>query len=450
MKRVVLALVLVSTLLTPVLGAGLVEAARGTPSETSGLSGPLALQATANNSSTPTPTPAPTSTPAANASSDASGAPVAGETVRILPVQLEADFVSTTTEKQGEVYNTSGPFAFFSFSEPVDEAAIQQDGAKATVLEGRQIVRVEYEPDAAPVGKQSLYRLQLWYADGSQGALELYASETSVSVGAAEMEKYRPVLLPMLEDAEEAGYERSPEGLESHYSDLQETAQLLDSLFTEQAARLFASLFGIVTNPLGIAATLILAALIAFWQLRRNGQTLEILTNDSGKAARLRERLWIEYKNQQQTAADESLRELKGVGEMGEIYWNDAFGVDTTAGLAELFRQGIPVRRNGEVQLVGGVDSLEAETIDSSWLEAVCREHRLPSPEIALSHGKAALHRMISTYGMAHHYQPAYERVRELIDELDESRDVTRHTATTSRFGTSSSSGSNPAPGGDD
>jgi hypothetical protein len=376
--------------------------------------------------------------------------PSTAETVRILPVQFEAEYLSIETAETAEAYNTSGPHALFQFSEPVEQAAVQQPGASATVLDGGHVVKVEYAPDAAPVGEQSLYKLNLYFADDSSRTVTLYAERTSVDVGGAEMKKYRPLIMKVLEDAESAGYERSPAGAEAHYAEQKETAQLLDNLFTEQAARLFASLISIVANPLGIALLLISASLIALWQLRRNREALDLLTNDSGKASRLRERLWIAYHNAQQTAAEEPLRELQGVGDMGEIYWRDAFGVDTTAGLAELFRQGLPVERDGEVEHIGGVVELDAEDIHASWIEAVCRDHRLPSPDIALAHGKAALHRMISKYGQAHHYQETYEAVRELIDELDETRDVQRHSGRRSAGGGLSGSSSPGAVGGDD
>lgn len=425
MRRALIALVVLA-LVSPALASTSAIATADTSESIGADSTALRAVSEPANNTTATQTPKPTN----GSTSSSSEAPPTAETTRILPVKLEADFVSTTVTKQGEVYNTSGPFAMFSVSEPVEKAAIQQQQAKATVLEGGQTVRVQYDDKAAPVGKQSLFTLEIWFADGSSRTVDLYAERTSVSVGAAEMKKYRPVLMEMLSDAEKNGYSRDPDGLENHYDDVKETAQLLDSLLTEQAKRLFGSVLGILMNPLGIAGMLILAALIALWQIRRKGQELEILSEDSGKAARLRERLWIEYKNAQQTAADEQLRELKGVGEMGEIYWKDAFGVDTTAGLAELFRTGIPVQRDGEVRHVGGVDELDAETIESSWLEAVCRDHRLPSAEIALSHGKESLRRMTSKYGMGHTYAESYEQTRELIDELDESRDVTRHSAT--------------------
>lgn len=370
--------------------------------------------------------------------------PATAEVVRVLPVQLQEDFVSVETAEAGARYNTSGPFAFFSTSEPVAQAAIQQPGATATVLEGGRTIKVEYADEAAPVGKQSLYRLELYFADDSRKEVELLASDTAISTGNADLNKYRPFILDVLDDAEDAGYERDAEGAESHYADVQEDAQLLNNLFGEYAKRLFGSILSILWNPLGIASLLAGIALIARWALSSNRNALEIISNDSGKFARLRERMWIQYKKSQQTAAEEPLSEV--VGEMNEIYWSDAFGVDTTAGLAELFRTGMPVRRNGETQHVGGVDELDAETIHSSWIEVVCREHRIASPEIALSDGKRALHRMVKNYGMGHIYGASYRQVCELIDELDETRDLSSHSATSfdSQYGGAG------AAGGDD
>lgn len=368
--------------------------------------------------------------------------PESADAVRILPVQLEEDFVSVETDQQGARYNTSGPFVFFSLSEPVDQVAIQQPKAQATVLEGGRVVKVEYEDDAAPVGESSLYELDLFFEDGSSKTVELYAEQTSVSTGSAELKKYRPLIMDMLNDAQKNNFERSPDGAEAHYEAQKEDAQLLNSLFTEKAKRLFGSIAGIVANPLGIALILISAALLALWQIRKNGDALDFLSNDSGKAARKRERLWIEYKKQQQTAADEPLRDV--IGEMDALYWRDAYGVDSVAGLAELFRTGLPIERDGEIQHVGGAEELEAETISASWLEAVCRDNRIPSPELALADGKKVLHRMVSKYGMGHVYQDDLERVRELIDELDESREVTQYANYAGGTGVAS------AAGGDD
>lgn len=449
--RVLLVLAVLAVALAPTLAAAGI-AVPTTNGATGAVSGAHAdaVAVQENATSTPTPTPVPTETPGAGdeGGKERPEGPTAAETVRILPVQFEAEYLSVEVSDNGQVYNTSGPHALFQLSEPVEQAAIQEPGASVTVLDGGHVVKVEYEPDAAPVGEQSLFKLSLYFSDDSERTVELYAERTSVDVGGAQLKKYRPLIMTILADAEKAGYDRSAEGARSHYEDQKETAQLLDNLFAEQASRLFGSLLGIVMNPLGIAALLITASLIALWQLRRNKEALDLLTNDSGKASRLRERLWIAYHNAQQTAAEEPLRDLQGVGDMGEIYWRDAYGVDTTAGLAELFRQGLPVERNGEVEHVGGVENLDAQNIHASWIEAVCRDHRLPSPEIALAHGKTALHRMIAKYGQAHHYQDAYEAVRELIDELDETRDVQRHAGTSSA--SRALEGGRGAAGGDD
>lgn len=91
---------------------------------------------------------------------------------------------------------------------------------------------------------------------------------------------------------------------------------------------------------------------------------------------------------------------------------------------------------------VGGVDALSASSVHESWLEPVVRDGRLASVEIALSHGAAALHRMMSKYGMAMEYREAYEQVRQLQEDLDDQ----------AGYGRSHSfdiDGSSPAGGGD-
>lgn len=415
------ALLLLAAVITPVAGVG---------------------PAAAANNTTTTTAPQPTTTTA-----DAEGGPTTAENVRVLPIRWDRQFLSVETAERDAVYNTSGPFAQFSLTERVAQAQIREPGASVRILEGGQQVKVTYESDAAPVGGESLYHLDLYFADGSQKTLRLYAEKTSVDVATTEIKKYRGLVVSILNDAEDAGYDRTPEGATSHYQDIKETAQLLDSLLSEQAKRAFATVLAWFRNPIGIAITLGAIALLSLYLLKRRGWLLDIISNDSGKAARLRERLWLEYKNQQQTAADEHLSEVPGIDGSREIYWRDAYGVDTVAGLAELMREGVPVERDGEVVNVGGVEAIDPETINDSWLEAVCREHRIAAPEIALSDAKTALHRMISKYGMAHIYQDTYEQTRELIDALDESEDIDRYSASSRELGTGAGG---TAAGGDD
>jgi hypothetical protein len=162
------------------------------------------------------------------------------------------------------------------------------------------------------------------------------------------------------------------------------------------------------------------AALAATWLYRNHGRVLDIISSDPGKSQRRRERIELERQEQIATAADEHLSELPEIGTMGEVYWEDAYQVATVYELAELFRSGIPVKDDGDIHHIGGVDDLSTSNIHSSWLEPVVRNGRLASMEVALSHGSAALHRMMSKYGMALEYRETYEQVRKLQSELDE------------------------------
>lgn len=409
--------------------------------------GSYALQE--NETANETTTTSTTSTPTENNTTDSStGRPEAADVVRILPVEIDSKIVSVETSKQGQEYNTSGPFALFSLSEPVEEAAIQQQGASATVLNGGQVVRIQYDSDAAPVGKTSLYDLQIWFSDGSSRSISLYASETSKTVSESNLKKYRPEMLQMLEDAEKAGYERSPDGLEAYYEDQKATAELLDNLFAEQAARLLATLLALVRNPLGAVLGIVIIIGVSAWILRQNRSVLEMLSLDSGKFARLRDQYILKYEEQQQTAADRELREVDGIGELGQVYWQDAFNVTTVAELAELARGNYPIREDGEIVRIGGVEGLDVENVDSSWIEPVCRANRLPGPQIALTHCKKALEEAKRRYGMGHYYDGSLQATRELLDELDESRDYNARFSATSR---DSSLGAGPgAAGGDD
>lgn len=399
---------------------------------------------TTATSSTSTPTPTPT---AGEISDDR---PPIADRVRVLPVRFDREFLGVETVERNQVYNTTGPWVQFSLSEPVSEAVISEPGADVRILGDGTVVKVAYDPNAAAVGKQSLYHLRLFFADASELELELYASRTSVDVGSTQLAPYREPLDQILDNTESAGYDRSPEGLQNHYGDLQETAQLLESLFTQQALRFVLHVWGIVTNPVGIAVILLGIAVAMLYFLKRRAWVLEVLTNDSGKAKALREKLWLQYKRQQQTAADESLAECPGIDGSREIYWRDAYGVETVAGLAELFRRGVPVERNGQTQTVGGIDELEAEGIHDSWLEAVCRDGRIPAPQLALSDGKNALHRMISKYGQGHIYQGAYEQTAELIDDLDESQSIREYAVGGRSTSNDDDGGSGSPAGGDD
>lgn len=358
--------------------------------------------------------------------SDASNAASAGKTMaessRVVAVPLNPDFVSANRGENASEWHTTGPFAFWTVSERVEQAEVVEPKAEARVLEGSRTVHVSYADDAAPVGEESLYTLKLYFADGSTKTLRLYASKTDVDVGSQNLRKYRSTITLMLTHAKDNGYERSAEGVLQYYKDTKEQADLLDHLFSKQAKKLIGNVLGIIKNPLGIAASLALAALFIVYLIRNHEETLKIMSNDSGKANRLRRQLMQDYREQAQEAAEEELTSV--LGDMSAMYWKDAYGVKTTYELADLARKGPAIERDGEVKHAGGVTDLTADEVGDSWLEAVTRTGRLPSERVALVQLRQAVNRMCSTYSMAHIYDDTEQALTELIDEMD----VTEHT----------------------
>lgn len=390
-----------------VLVVGLLAGAAITP--TAAVAQSQNQSTTANNTTTTPQTPTPTQ-------------PDIADSVRITPVHFDAEFLQVRTGTADTVYNTSGPFAMFTVSETVTQARIVEAPADARVMAGGRQVRIEYQKDAAPVGERSLYHLELYFEDGSSRTVKLYASNTEVNVGSANLEKYRPFIEEVLDDAEDAGYDRSPEGAKKHYEDVKDTAQLLNSLLTEQAMRLIATLFQLGLNPLAWILGVAALALGSYWMLKNKEWLLDALSNDTGKFQRMKDRLWIKYKKDQQHIAEMDLRELDAVGEMGEMYWRDAYGISTVGQLCEVARRGIPVERDGDIEYVGGVETLDAVELEDSWLRDVCDEYRLSSPDAALVHLKAALGHAATENGMGHKYRPVFDEVRRLIDERKNSR----------------------------
>lgn len=375
-------------------------------------------------------------------------APSSAERVRITPLRFSEEWLSTEVAEPDTRFNTSGPFVMFSITEPVDAVRISQQGADAELLTGGQTVRVSYAKDAAPDSQSaSLYTLEIYYQDGSTGEVELYASQTDVSVDAASLEDYKGFLYELRGDASDAGYEKNPEGVEAYYENTKERADLLDSLFVEQATQAVATVLAWLLNPVAIAITLALVALGSYYRISRRGYALEIIGEDSGKAQRLRERLRLAYRENQQTADEERLQDLPKVGSISEIYWRDGQGVSTVYQLAELARTGKTVRVDGElVKEHHGLSELEAGSLEGSWLETVAGSgrQRIASYDVALSHCKTALERMMSTYGMGHIYRDTYEEVVQLIDERQQ---LVREGATSTTSG--AGIGGSASPGGD-
>lgn len=372
---------------------------------------PTPANNTTASTATTTPAPTPTPTPAGT------GAPAADNvSVRIVPVHYDAEYLSAERTSSG--INTTGPFATFELGRPATNVEISEPGARANLLSGGDVVKIEYDRSGTP-GEASLYHLRLYFPDGQQ-TVTLYARQTDVTVSTSGVTEYKPLIEDLLADAEREDFERSPEGARNYIEYLQERADLFENFFSEKFVAAMLTIWTWVTNPVGLLFTLLGAALAATWLYRNHGRVLDIISSDPGKSQRRRERIELDRQEKIASAADEHLSELPEIGTMGEVYWEDAYNVATVYELAELFRNGIPVVEGDELYHIGGVDELTASNIQGSWLEPVVRDGRLASVEIALSHGAAAIHRMMSKYGMAMEYRDTYEAVRQLQDDLDD------------------------------
>ncbi|MFC4553553.1 hypothetical protein ACFO3H_24900 [Halorussus sp. GCM10023401] len=352
--------------------------------------------------------------------------PTTAGSVRISPVQYDEKHLGVTVADADAVFNTTGPHALFSVSERVKAARISQQPASATVLAGGRQVLVEYEDDAAPSGEQSLYQLELYFEDGSQKTVSLYAKKTGVSVAASDLESYAPVIEELQDRAEEHGYETNPDALLDYISWVNERADLVEGWLSQKAAQLAALMLALAMNWLFWLLFLAGVALLAQYIRKKFGGLLDVLENDSGKSYRKRKDLAIQYEEQKQSAAEESLREVKAVGS-DDVYWEDAFGARSPKDLADLAARGVHRRTtDGLAQEHAGVSDLDVDSIGTPdcWLNGVLRQNRISSPRHALSELKAACEHMETKWSMGHVYREARDECAQLIRELDKRRET--------------------------
>jgi len=407
-RRLSLALAAVLVLQAVVAPAAAFDTGHATPTPDAPLLSPQSLAQNANNTTTTTP---------------ANGTPTTAENVRITPVRMDEKFLNVKVAESDTTFNTTGPFALFSLSAPVESARITQSPAEAQLLAGGRQVKVTYSDDAAPPDSQSLYTLELYFEDDSKKTVNLYATKTDVSVAAAELQEYAPVLDELKEYAEDHGYETDPEALADYLEFVNDRADLVDGWLTEQAARFLAGLMVLAMNPLSWVVLLLSLAGFGYWLKGRFGEFLDWLTNDPGKAQRKRHQLRKAYDDQQQVADEEAMTEIDAVGSSA-IHWETAFGAKSVADLADLATNGVWKRTSdgGKEQVHEGVEALSVEDLQTGkcWLEPVLREGRISTPERALAQLKAACRRMETEYNQGHIYREPADRAEQLIRDLRE------------------------------
>jgi|AntDeeMetagen285_2_1112576.scaffolds.fasta_scaffold00083_20 hypothetical protein len=360
-----------------------------------------------------------TNTTAANATTDT--APGTAERLRVSPVAFGEDWLDTRTIEADREYNTTGPFAVFSLSEPAQNVRVAQSGAEARLLEGSQTLRIDYADDAAETGS-TYFQVELFFADGSSTTIDLYATQTSVSVASTEYAAYSELISEMQDEAEERGYATTPDGLLNLNEFKTERVQLVESFLIERAQQLFSTFILIIQNPLAWVVGILAIVMIAYRRESTHGGWLNIVENAASETKRKQQQLVAVYQQHTETANEERISELPEINDQQEVYWRDAFDVHTIQQLANLARDG-PKSVDKEALTDGGeptsaISQINAENIHDSWLAESFSTNRLSGPEEALSGIRAALRRIESKYGLGHIYGETRDDVEVLLEDV--------------------------------
>lgn len=427
--QVVLAVLLVATLV-----AGSAAPAVATPGN--------------NSTTTATPTPTPTATPAGNNSTGTTtpSAPVPiSEQVRISPVKFQADYLHVVVTKPDTVFNTTGEFAVFTLSHEVQAARITQKPAEAQVLKGGQTVKVEYQPNAAPPGEQSLYTLELFFTDGSTKTVKLYASKTDQSVAAARLQEWEPVIDELCEFATEHGYKPcNPEKASEFLTWVNNRADLVEGFLTRLAVRTIGWVVAGVMNPVVDLLVLFIIAAAAAYRQRKHGDLLEALQRMAGVYEQKIDRLELDHERAKRTADDDDLADVSAIGSTWAPYWEDAYGVKSPYQLARMAAAGAErATEDGLERVHDGVydDDLEPGSLQDSWLEPILRH--VERERVALTHILRTFDHVESKHNLGHHFRDARARTEDLLTAVEQREEY----PTESESGRGSGFGPGPSPG---
>lgn len=360
------------------------------------------------------------------------------ELVRVTPANPNENYLSIETQSTDAVYNTSGPHATFSLSERVDAARIEQPKANAQVLGGGSVIRVEYEDDAGVGGNASLYSVELFFKDGSTRTLDLYATQTDVSVDGAQYAAYSDYIEYTLRQAESNGFAQTPEGAQNYLEAQEERAKLFDSLFTEQVIMFLAIVMQAARNFITWVIAIGFIAGLAIYFERKHGWILRLQQMAESRAELMREAVRQDYEERRNTAAKHPLEDVKEIGPNAARYWRE-LGVETVDDMIEVACKGIvALTEDGRIQYneddevvyahhgvddLKDVDPLTMEHLRSqTWLGPLILEGRL-APTTAMSNIEAALMVAEKEYNRGNEVRDARRTVSELNERLAGRRD---------------------------
>lgn len=396
------------------------------------------LAASTSASTTPVPAQASTATVAQANNTTSTAGPTTASQVRVTPDIPDADYVSIETSESDEVFNTSGTFATFSLTQPVESVRVAQPGADASILGGGSVVRVEYASDAAPRDQQSLYTLELFFDDGSKKEVKLYASNTAVSAKTEIDPAYLAFIEYVSENAEDEGYETSPDGLEDYVAHKEDRAQLLEGLWSKQIETFIGLRIAQLFSPLDWVAGLVAIALVAVFASRKHGWVLRAQQVATSKAELVREAVRQDYEKSRNAAAKHSLEDVDGIGRNDARFWRNV-GIETVDDMIQVSCKGIvAVDESGHIEQDekgrdvyehhGVLDLQKADPMtekalrEKTWLKPVIVEGRLRATT-ALSNIERALLTAEREYARGNEVRETRMKVEEMVAELRGDRD---------------------------
>ncbi|WP_135306354.1 hypothetical protein [Haloarcula amylovorans] len=369
-----------------------------------------------------------------------SNGPTTASQTRITPAIPDADYVSVTVVESDQRFNTSGTFATFALSEPVDAVRIEQPNARARVLGDGSVVQVQYDRKAAPGDNPSLYSVELFFADGSTRTFELLATNTDVTASPSINPAYEEHIEYFESQAEDMGYDADPEGVRAYVENREDRAQFFEGLWTDQIKTFIGLRFAQAASPLDWVAGITIIAIVAYWLNRQHGWVLRIQQLAVSRAELVREAVRQEAERQRNAAAKHPLSEVDGIGNNAQRFWTK-MGVETVENMIQVACKGIVAAdehggaqtdEDGNIILAHqGVDDLvavepltERELRENTWLKPVILEGRLRA-STALSHIENALLVAEKDYNRGAEVRETRMQVQELIRDLQGRKDGT-------------------------
>lgn len=365
--------------------------------------------------------------------------PTIASQVRITPAPPDADYVSITVVNSDERFNSTGTFATFQISQPVDAVRTKQPHASARVL-GDHVIQIQFDRQAAPGDRASLYTVEMFFSDGSSRSFEVMAHNTDITATPSIDPGYASVIDYLENNAKGMGFKATPEGVKAYVQNREERANLFEGLWKEQIETFITLRMAQAFSPLDWVAAIVLLGLLLYWLNSKIGWVMRAQQFAGSKAEMIREALRQEAEEQRNAAAKHSLGDVDGIGRNAERFWKK-LGIETVENMIQVTCKGIvatdehgaaKINEDGHIVLAHqGVADLQAveplterNLRENTWLKPVILEGRLRA-STALANIENALLVAEMDYNRGAEVRETRLAVQELLADLQGKNDGT-------------------------